>query len=167
MARDPAVGCRARKRLRRGPLPSAVPRPRPCPPWRCRTGCSASCAVHTFCPNAEERTRDAGGTHCNLGGSGCACKPPGLNLSRGAGWGFCCLDSSMKKTSRGSNHAEPQVPHGTENFLAVPEPRGDARRTRSIHSKCPLMLYFSQISTEREAQAVSITGDNSRRKMKA
>ena len=106
-------------------------------------------------------------TPCNLGGSGCARKPPGLSLSRGAGWGFCRLDSSMKKTSRGSNHAEPQVPHGMENFLAVPEPRGDAHKTHSIHSKRPSMLYFSQISTEREAQTVSIKGDNSRRKMKA
>ena len=42
------------------PLPSAAPHPRSCPPWRCHTGCSASCAARTFCPNAAERTQDAG-----------------------------------------------------------------------------------------------------------
>lgn len=41
-------------------LSSATPRPLSCPPWRCHIGCSASCAVRTFCPNAEDGRQNAG-----------------------------------------------------------------------------------------------------------
>lgn len=41
--------------IRCGPfLPSVTPRPQSCPPWRCHTDYSVSCAAHTFCPDAEE-----------------------------------------------------------------------------------------------------------------
>lgn len=45
--------------MRWGPfLPSAAPHRQFCPPWRCHTGYSASCAAHTFCPDAEETNAD-------------------------------------------------------------------------------------------------------------
>lgn len=53
-----------------------------------------------------------------------------------------------------------------EDFLATSEHRGDKFVIHNINSKCLLMFYFMQIPSEREVCSVSITGDNSSRKIK-
>jgi len=53
---DPSeVGKGTHKEAYTNIIPLTTPHLQSCPPWRCRTGCIASCGVHTFCPKSREQ----------------------------------------------------------------------------------------------------------------
>lgn len=78
---------------------------------------------------------------------------------------------ALCKTLQGPkmNQKEPSgihFPELTRNFLTTPERWNNEFIIHNINNACLLVLYFMQILAEREAHAVSITGGNSRRKIK-
>lgn len=107
VARDPAPGFRQGRAwalgwVTRGPLPSATPHPQSCPPWRCHRGCSASCVVHTFCPNAEERKQGAGDVPSVSSGGQCTPASPQFQVSHGELEGTCAFQTPLyRKPSKG------------------------------------------------------------------
>lgn len=161
----PATGFRGRRRLRRGCHLQQHHVTRSCPPWRCHTGCSASCGAHTFCPE-KHRAEDhetQGRTHCNLGGGQGAPQAPRSEPLAWAG-GFLPSRLLYEENLKGSpNHAEPNSLTGWRTSWQCLSPRATHAQLTVSTAIAP-GCYTLVRSRWREAQTVSITGDNSRKK---
>lgn len=96
------------------PLPSATPHPQSCPPWRCHTGCSASCAARTFCLNAGKR-RSAGCAHGEL-----------TDHSSHSKQGVSALQTSLSENPQGAKKRRGKKPSRIQ-FFKQTELRGNFR----------------------------------------